>query len=99
MGHRRRFGTAPRPSSTDGRAGFPPRSWVLERYSHGTGADLDHIDYYLAFCSWRSACISAGVLTRYRGGAMGDDGFDPTQLQDAVKASGETALGLLTAID
>ena len=75
--------------------GFPSRQWLAERYGERSGADLSHLPFYLAFANWRSACISAGVLTRYQTGAMGDDGFDFTPLRAAVEARAGAALSLL----
>ncbi|HET9691049.1 MAG TPA: phosphotransferase family protein, partial [Acidimicrobiales bacterium] len=77
--------------------GFPRRAELAARYAERSGADLDDLEVYLAFASWRSACISAGVLTRYQSGAMGDDGFDHRSLRDAVVERAETALAHLGA--
>jgi len=76
-------------------AGFPPREWLISRYQEGTGADLSRIGLYVAFAHWRGACISAGVLTRYESGVMGDDGFDPRALRGKIASQAETALELL----
>jgi aminoglycoside phosphotransferase (APT) family kinase protein len=75
--------------------GFPPRRWLMARYADGTGADLDRIDFYLAFAYWRGACISAGVLTRYESGVMGDDGFDHSALRARIASQAEAALEVL----
>jgi aminoglycoside phosphotransferase (APT) family kinase protein len=56
--------------------GFPTRTEVVERYAEASGRDLGELDFYLAFAYWKLACILEGVYARYKGGAMGDDGFD-----------------------
>jgi aminoglycoside phosphotransferase (APT) family kinase protein len=61
------------PSGVDG---FPSYADLLERYARRTGRDVDGIDYYVAFSSWRLAVISEGVFARYRDGAMGDQVID-----------------------
>jgi aminoglycoside phosphotransferase (APT) family kinase protein len=73
-------------------AGFPPRQWLISRYEAGCGADLSRIGFYVAFANWRGACISAGVLTRYESGVMGDDGFDHGALRAKIASQAETAL-------
>ncbi|HEY7325493.1 MAG TPA: phosphotransferase family protein [Streptosporangiaceae bacterium] len=75
--------------------GFPPRRWLMARYADGIGADLDCIDFYIAFAYWRGACISAGVLTRYESGVMGDDGFDHSALRARIASQAEAAIELL----
>lgn len=72
--------------------GFPPRQWLISRYQEGSGADLSRIGFYVAFANWRGACISAGVLTRYQAGVMGDDGFDPGALRAKIASQAEAAL-------
>lgn len=72
--------------------GFPPRQWLISRYEQSSGADLSRIGFYIAFASWRGACISAGVLTRYESGVMGDDGFDPSALRAKIASQAQTAL-------
>lgn len=75
--------------------GFPSRSRLVDRYRTRSGADLSHVEFYVAFGFWRSACINAGVLTRYEAGVMGDDGFDPKPLRDQIADRAETALARL----
>ncbi|HYK27063.1 MAG TPA: phosphotransferase family protein [Streptosporangiaceae bacterium] len=74
--------------------GFPSRQWLIGRYQDGLGADLPRIGFYVAFAHWRGACISAGVLTRYESGVMGDDGFDTGALRERIARQAETALML-----
>jgi aminoglycoside phosphotransferase (APT) family kinase protein len=54
-------------------AGFPDRGHLLARYADHSGADLSQIDFYIAFGSWKLACITEGVLTRFEAGVMGSD--------------------------
>lgn len=75
--------------------GFPSRTWLADRYGTRSGADLSYLDFYVAFAFWRSACINAGVLTRYEAGVMGDDGFDPKPLREQLAGRAETALARL----
>jgi aminoglycoside phosphotransferase (APT) family kinase protein len=78
--------------------GFPPRRWLMARYADGMGADLDCIDFYVAFAYWRGACISAGVLTRYESGVMGDDGFDHSGMRARIASQAEAAIELLDTL-
>lgn len=75
--------------------GFPSRSWLVDRYRTVSGADLSQVEFYVAFAFWRSACINAGVLTRYEAGVMGNDGFDPKPLREQIVDRAETALARL----
>ncbi|MGH3743463.1 MAG: phosphotransferase family protein [Mycobacteriales bacterium] len=78
--------------------GFPPRSWLVDRYRSRSGADLSYLEFYVAFALWRSACISAGVLTRYEAGVMGDDGFDASPLRLQIGSRAEDALARLEGL-
>jgi aminoglycoside phosphotransferase (APT) family kinase protein len=55
--------------------GYAERAELVARYAERSGRDLialqDELDVYVAFARWRSACIGAGVYTRYAGGVMG----------------------------
>lgn len=53
-------------------AGFPERDQLLEWYQQSSGHDLEHLDFFMSFCSWRLAAILEGVYSRYVNGAMGD---------------------------
>ncbi|GAY12009.1 phosphotransferase family protein [Pseudonocardia sp. N23] len=55
-------------------SGFPERAELLGRYVERTGTPLDDatVGYYVAFAHWRSACIGAGVYSRYAAGHMGE---------------------------
>jgi len=60
--------TLPGPSLVDG---FPERDELVDRYARRSGRDVGDLAFYVAFARWRSACIGAGVYSRYVGGAMG----------------------------
>jgi aminoglycoside phosphotransferase (APT) family kinase protein len=66
---------APSPSSVPG---FPSRDELLARYAAKSGRSLANIDFYVAFSSWKLACIVEGVYARYLHGAMGSgkSGFE-----------------------
>ena len=71
--------------------GFPTFDEVVARYAERTGRDVSHIDYYVAFSSFRLAVISEGVYARYLHGAMGDQ-HDPEVL-DQFRTSTEDLAG------
>ncbi len=52
--------------------GFPERDQLLDWYQEAVGRNIDNIDFYLSFASWRLASILEGVYSRYVSGAMGD---------------------------
>jgi len=56
--------------------GFARRDELIARYAARSARDLSQLDYYVAFASWRVACILAGVYARYAGGAGGGDQTD-----------------------
>lgn len=90
--------TTPGPTAAPG---FPGRRELAERYARRSGRDISDLPYYLAFARWRSACIGAGVLARYRAGVMGDDGYLTEERARDTERQGEAAfaavkeLGLL----
>ena len=51
--------------------GYADRDELVARYAERSGRDVSHLDVYVAFARWRSACIGAGVYSRYVGGVMG----------------------------
>ncbi len=51
---------------------FPEREQLLDWYQEAVGRNIEDIDFYLSFASWRLASILEGVYSRYVGGAMGD---------------------------
>lgn len=52
--------------------GFPEREQLLVWYQEASGRNMDDINFYLSFSSWRLASILEGVYSRYVSGAMGD---------------------------
>jgi aminoglycoside phosphotransferase (APT) family kinase protein len=76
--------------------GFWNRDRIADRYGEVTGRDLTHLDVYVAFASWKLACILEGVYARYLGGALGQR--DPAELEPferQVVAAVERAAALL----
>lgn len=51
--------------------GFASRRQLLDWYCSASGRDFPEIDYFVAFASWRLACIIEGVYARYHAAAMG----------------------------
>ncbi len=52
-------------------AGYAEPAELIARYAESSGRDVADLDFYVAFARWRSACIGAGVYSRYVGGVMG----------------------------
>jgi len=52
--------------------GYPSPDEVRALYASHSERDLEHLDFYLAFAHWRTACIVEGVYARYEAGVMGD---------------------------
>lgn len=79
-------------------SGFCTRAELVARYAERSGRDVSDLGYYVAFGSWKLACILEGVHGRYRSGAYGDEaaGFD--QLGDLVLLLGERALDGVAAL-
>lgn len=50
--------------------GFADRTELADLYASLTGRDVADVGYYLAFASWRLACILEGVYQRYVGGSL-----------------------------
>ncbi len=77
--------------------GFMDRAELADRYRAQTGADLTHLDFYVAFAYWKLACILEGVYARYLGGALGRRNADdllPFKMQvDGAAAQAAAALG------
>ena len=77
--------------------GFPERDELVARYGEGTGSHPDPglVDYYVAFARWRSACIGAGVYSRYVAGVMGATDADTSTWLAKVQAQAAAALDSL----
>ena len=91
---RRRCSAAP-PRS---RASPPGPSWC-EAYQAAGGRPVGDLDYYVAFGYWKLACILEGVYTRYKAGAMGDDGADAEAFGDTVRLLGRASLDALDRME
>jgi aminoglycoside phosphotransferase (APT) family kinase protein len=87
-----------RGNDPSGGEGFPRYSDLLERYARRTGRDIDGIDYYVAFQSWRLAVISEGVYARYLHGAMGDQGVGADELATMRAGTDRLAADALEAV-
>lgn len=81
--------------------GWPERDEVLARYVERSGRG-DRIaaesSYWEAFARWRSACIGAGVYTRYAAGHMGEGAESPDVARDRLvnlEAQARAAVSLL----
>jgi aminoglycoside phosphotransferase (APT) family kinase protein len=55
---------ARRPQFHRSNAGFPDVDTLLDRYARTSGANLEHIDFYRAFATYKLAVISQGVAKR-----------------------------------
>ena len=58
--------------------GWAEASELVERYAARSGRDVGGLGFYVAFARWRSACIGAGVWSRYAAGVM--DGDEPAEV-------------------
>ena len=75
--------------------GFPSRAELVQAYQDAGGRPVGDLDYYVAFGYWKLACILEGVYTRYKAGAMGDDGADAEVFGDTVRLLGRASLDAL----
>jgi aminoglycoside phosphotransferase (APT) family kinase protein len=77
--------------------GYPDGDELAARYAERSGRDVSELDFYVAFARWRSACIGAGVYSRYAGGVMGADEPDggAARLQ-SLQTQAEAALAALS---
>jgi aminoglycoside phosphotransferase (APT) family kinase protein len=86
-----------RANDPSGSEGFPSRKEMLARYADKSGRDISSVGYYEAFSCWRLACISEGVLARYKAGVMGDD-VDTSSFEEGVLALSERAMTALESL-
>ncbi|MGB1724597.1 MAG: phosphotransferase family protein, partial [Ilumatobacteraceae bacterium] len=78
--------------------GFWNRDDLITRYGEVSGRDLSRLDVYVAFASWKLACILEGVYARYLGGALGSR--DPAELEpfrQQVDAAAQRAADIMGA--
>ena len=57
-------------------AEFPGPAVFIERYAAAGGAELDHLNWYLAFATFKLAVISEGIHFRFRAGQTVGAGFE-----------------------
>ncbi|MBK6857308.1 MAG: phosphotransferase family protein [Microthrixaceae bacterium] len=84
------------PGSATALEGFPTRAELIDAYATASGREVGALDYYQAFGYWKLACILEGVFTRYKAGAMGNDGADADAFGAVVTL---LAQGALSALD
>ena len=74
--------------------GFPPRSYLAERYAKRTGADLAELPAWVALAHFKTAAIAQGIAARVQAGSMAGQEFgDISGEVDRIAADG---LALLT---
>ena len=78
--------------------GFPSRAEMVAAYEAAGGRSVGDLDYYVGFGYWKLACILEGVFTRYKAGAMGDDGADADAFGSMVDLLGQASLAALDKI-
>ena len=90
--------TAPPTIAGPNRAGgYPDGDALAVRYAERSGRDVGELDFYVAFARWRSACIGAGVYSRYVGGVMGAAESDGGEARlKSLQDQAEAALAALT---
>ncbi len=86
------------PGSATAMAGFPTRAELIDAYRAASGREVGDLDYYQAFGYWKLACILEGVFTRYKAGAMGNDGADADAFGSVVTLLANGALASLDRI-
>ncbi len=86
------------PGSATAMEGFPTRSELIDAYRAASGREVGDLDYYQAFGYWKLACILEGVFTRYKAGAMGNDGADADAFGSVVTLLANGALASLDRI-
>lgn len=74
-------------------SGFPPRNYLVERYSTKTDVDMDGMNFYNAFARFKYAVIAQGVLARSLDGAMAGQDFG--DLRSEVEAVAHEGLCLI----
>ncbi len=84
-------------NETTGLDGFLTVEEMAGLYAEEMKVDLDLVDYYRGFASWRLACISEGVYARYLNGQQGsqDEELDLDEYRDGVVRRVEKAAAFL----
>ena len=74
--------------------GFPPRSYLAERYAKRTGADLSDLPAWVALAHFKAAAIAQGIAARVQAGSIAGQEFGDIDGEvDRIAADG---LALLT---
>ncbi|MHA6761410.1 phosphotransferase family protein [Streptacidiphilus sp. PAMC 29251] len=79
-------------------AGFPSGADLAARYAERCGADLERLDWYVAFAFYKLAAITEGIHSRYLAGQTVGAGFDQVGASvSPLIAAGAVALDRDTA--
>jgi aminoglycoside phosphotransferase (APT) family kinase protein len=76
---------APRATMADG---FPPRSYLLDRYAKQSGRDLSNLAFYEALARLKFAAIISGVAARSAAGVMAGQHFGSVDV-DVIRLAEE----------
>jgi len=69
--------------------GFPPRSYLAERYAKRTGADLSDLTSWVALAHFKSAVVAQGIAARVQAGSMAGQEFGDIGAEvDRIAAEG-----------
>lgn len=69
--------------------GFPPRSYLAERYAARTGTDLGDLPAYVALAHFKAAVIAQGIAARVQAGSMAGQEFGDISAEvDRIAAEG-----------
>ena len=74
--------------------GFPPRSYLADRYAKRTGADLSDLTAYVALAHFKFAVIAQGIAARVRAGSMAGQEFGDLDAEvERIAGEGLAMLG------
>jgi aminoglycoside phosphotransferase (APT) family kinase protein len=74
--------------------GFPPRSYLADRYAKRTGADLSDLTAYLALAHFKFAVIAQGIAARVQAGSMAGQDFGDLDAEvERIAGEGLAVLG------
>jgi aminoglycoside phosphotransferase (APT) family kinase protein len=74
--------------------GFPPRSYLADRYARRTGADLSDLTAYLALAHFKFAVIAQGIAARVHAGSMAGQDFGDLDAEvERIAGEGLAVLG------
>ena len=72
--------------------GFPPRSYLADRYAARTGADLGDLAAYVALAHFKFAAIAQGIAARVQASMAGQDFGDLSAEIDRIADEGLASL-------